>query len=130
VVRVLLVALALTAGGWLALGLRSSERLADADTVLAQAGGIDPAAAARARRLLDGATVLQPRAEAELLRARADAAAGDRAAALARLERLVADEPESIDAWTALAFLAGPGTSAFARAERAIARLSPPVPVP
>lgn len=122
---------ALLVASWFALGVRQATSTEDAARIVSSLDRPSAARTARAARLLDHAGTLNPDRQVDLLRAQLDLQRGDRAAARRRVERVVGDEPDNIDAWTRLAFVVGRGDpAAFARAVREVRRLAPVVPAP
>lgn len=129
-VRIALVALCLTAAGWLAVQERAARAEAELTQLVFQTRG--PLTGEQARR---GSELLRtdrrlsldrrPELFEAVLLLRQDRLAG----ALAVLERAAREEPESLEAWALLARAAARADPALAARARARVRaLSPPVP--
>jgi predicted Zn-dependent protease len=124
IVRLLLIAVALTAGAWLAV----QERAARADDALTRLIFENKARSPEAERLLDRARTLNPDRRPDLLEAVMRGRRGDLRGAVAILERVTRAEPENVEAWASLASAAARVDPALARRARARVRaLSPPV---
>jgi len=102
ITRIALVAVAVLACAWFALGIRQVHDQQRAESLVNGHGKLTAAETARARRLLDGAAELNPGSEPDFLRAQLAFRAGDRAAARRVLQRVVRREPENINAWLLL----------------------------
>jgi hypothetical protein len=130
VTRFALVAIALVAGAWLALGMRAVELESDGRAVLrqAQAGPITPGEVSRGQDLFRRARRFSadkgPLVNESLLLA--TAGRSEEAAAVA--ERVVGDEPDNLEAWIVLhlATRGAPGQrKRAARALRMVRVLNP-----
>jgi predicted Zn-dependent protease len=99
--RVLLVVGALVATAWFALSVHQA-----VDTDRATALITSHASAAelrRAERLLDAAGTLNPDRSVDILRAQLDTDRGDLRGARRIIKRVVASEPDNLEAWLTLA---------------------------
>jgi hypothetical protein len=118
-VRAGLLAAALAAIAWLAIGLREARLEASGRAVATgPASGLTAARVADADRDLRDADGLTPHHDPVALRARLLLRTGHPARAVALLRSLVREEPENADYWLALAVAArrvDPGLSARAR---------------
>jgi predicted Zn-dependent protease len=123
-VRILLVALALLAGGWLVV----QERAARAEQRLTQLvfESDAPIPADEADRLLDQARRLNPDRRPDMFEAVVRNRQGRTAEAIAALERVTGREPENIDAWGLLTTITKQHDPELARrAREQVRRLSP-----
>lgn len=101
-VRVLLALVALAVIAWMALGLRSTNALQAGESVRDEASA-SAAQLERAREDLSRAREYAPDADALLVEAELLSRAGREGEAVPLLERLVAHEPENVEAWFLLA---------------------------
>jgi uncharacterized protein HemX len=128
VLRALLIAFALAACAWFALGVRSSH---DADKVAALIGhatSISPSQARADDNNLDHAEVLNPDQYLELLRAEVALHAGKRAVALAIAKQVVSREPQNPEDWMVLEVISAHIDPALNRAAQLrVTQLVPPV---
>ncbi len=125
-IRCTLIALALLAGAWLAVGLRVVALEEEGNTAFERArqGSLSGAEVARARDALESVDALTADPTHRLIEGRLLAAVGqgDQAGSLALL--VLAEEPENVDAWYLAHVLAGnPEGRALTR--RRIRRLNP-----
>jgi predicted Zn-dependent protease len=121
--RILLVLIALTAGGWLAL----QERAASAEQGLTKIA-FEKGKLADAQRLLAADRRLNPDHRADLFEAVILGRQGDFRGAVVAIQRVTSAEPENIEAWGLLASAAKRTDPALAAEAAAKAReLSPPV---
>lgn len=97
--RIALVAAALLACAGFALGIRQVRDQRTAERLIGGPVPLSAAKAARARRLLDRASELNPDSEPDLLRAQLDLRRQDKPAAQRILLPLTRREPENIAAW-------------------------------
>lgn len=106
-IRCALVALALVAGAWLVLGVRAVELESEAGTVGSGDGGTSraPGELERARSSLRDARLLSVDKEPLLNEGLLVFAAGGRKEGLAIVERVVREEPDYLEAWTALFYM-------------------------
>ena len=128
--RLLVIAVAVLALGWLAVNLRGLDRYEDGQR-LALTPGATEASAREAARLLHDARFLNPDtrplvAEGSLLVARGGSRASE---GMAMLEEAVRKEPDNVVAWAVLASATRRLDPPRSRQARARANeLSPPVP--
>jgi hypothetical protein len=101
--RAALVALALLAAAWFALGARQADDTDAAAAIVTGPGPLTPAAQTRARSLLHAAGWLNPDTSVAILRGRLLMREGHYRAALPVLEHVVAQEPENLDGWVYVA---------------------------
>ena len=128
-VRALLLAAALAAGGWLAVQERAARAERELTHLAFETKG--PIDAAKARSLLRADRRLNPDHRADLFEGVLLAREGNRPGAIAALRRAVAAEPENVEAWALLASAAAKLDPALAARARARVRvLAPPVPRP
>ena len=125
--RVVLVAVALVACAWFALGIRQANQVDDAAAIVARPA--TPAQARHAERLLRDAGTLNPDAHVEVLRGELALQEGDRDRAHRILSSVVAREPANLEAWVALARSSRNGAE-LRRALTHVAGLVPRVPPP
>ena len=124
------MAVGLPAAGWLAV----QERAADAERKLDalafdSSGEVGEAQLREGRELLRTARRLNPDRRPDLYEAVLLGRAGRKPEAVATLRRVVAAEPENVEAWGLLAAPAtGADPSLAARARARLRNLSPPVP--
>jgi Tfp pilus assembly protein PilF len=129
--RLALLAVALAAAGWFALSAHEGHDERAAARLVAALKTLSPADARRAADDLDGASTLDPDTHVDVLRAELALHRDDLAAARRILQRVVAREPEAIEAWAVLAdALKRADPAAAARARAQLRRLAPPVPAP
>jgi len=129
-VRVLLVLLALLAGGWLVVQERAARAENELEAIAFDPGGaLAPATVARTEDLLRADRRLNPDRRPDLYEAVVLGRAGRTREAIAVLRRTVAAEPENLEAWALLAGAAKTEDPALAARARARQReLAPPVP--
>jgi hypothetical protein len=129
-IRVLIVMLALVAGGWLAVQERAAQAESELDAIAFGPGGaLGPDSVARAEELLRADRRLNPDRRPDLYEAVVLGRAGRTREAIAVLRRTVAAEPENLEAWALLARAARAEEPALAARARARQReLAPPVP--
>jgi hypothetical protein len=99
VVRGLLLAFAVLACAWYALGARQAIDISRATAIVTGPAPITPTAAASARSLLDNAGVLNPDTTVDVLRGRLLLRQGEPRRALPILERVTRLEPDNLQAW-------------------------------
>ena len=127
--RIALTLPAIALCAWFALGARQAHDQARAVTLLSGAGSVSASSAAQARRALDHAGTLNPDRAVDLLRARLAERTGDPRAAQDILQRVVAEEPQYIDAWLLLELNTFRRDAALNRlAGQRIRELAPPAP--
>lgn len=124
--RFTLVAVALVAGAWLAVGLRvvALEEQGEKAIESARRQPLDRAEIQRARDALESAQSLTADAAPELIEGRLSAATGMRDEAVAFAIRVIAEEPENVDAWY-LAHLWTEDPSGLALTRRRVRELNP-----
>ena len=129
-VRVLLVLLALLAGGWLAVQERAARAEGELEAIAFRPGGaLEAASVARAEDLVRTDRRLNPDRRPDLYEAVVLGRAGRTREAIALLRRTVDAEPENLEAWALLARAARTEDPALAARARARQReLAPPVP--
>ena len=129
-VRVLLVLLALLAGGWLVVQERAARAENELEAIAFDPGGaLAPATVARAEDLLRTDRRLNPDRRPDLYEAVVLGRANRTREAIAVLRRTVAAESENLEAWALLARAARTEDPALAARARARQReLAPPVP--
>lgn len=106
VVGVLTLVLALGACAWFALGARQAIKTNQATNLITGQHTLSAADGRRAASLLHDAGILNPDSTVDLLRARLDAARGDRQTASRLALEVTRREPMNIDAWYTLATVA------------------------
>ena len=126
--RLALVALAVVACAWFALGIEQLHEQSRANALMAQPGTPSAALTARILHLLDRAATLNPDRQIDLLRVQADLRAGKDASAVKTGEAVVRAEPQNVSAWAVLEFAAGADDPPLARlAQERVRELGPPV---
>ncbi len=124
-----LLAVAVIACAWFALGAYQAREQDRATALIDQPGTPSPALTTRILALLDNAGTLNPDRNVALLRSQALTRAGRPVPAVRIARQVVVAEPRNIDAWTVLAFAAQSVDPALARLARlAQTQLAPPVP--
>jgi tetratricopeptide repeat protein len=124
-VRAAVLALALAAAAWFAIGARQAHDTSRASAIIAGGGPVSRAQAKHASALLSSAGFLNPDSEVDVLRARLERAQGDLAGARAILDQVVAKEPDNAEAWFQLASSSAGSASTFVRAVRNFWRVDP-----
>jgi hypothetical protein len=125
--RAFSLSLALVLCAWFALGIRQASDTSQATTIVSGLfgqHGLGRAQAGHANSLLHSASVLNPDAQVEVLRARVALLRGDRARAKRILLAVVHSEPMNIDAWYGLATSAKDQPTVLRSLDR-IAQLAP-----
>lgn len=97
--RIALVAVAVLACAWFALGIRQVSDQREAQRLIAGPALYDAAKAGRARSLLERASELNPDPQPDLIRAVLELRRGERPAAQRILLAVTRREPENITAW-------------------------------
>ena len=97
--RVAVLAVAIVACAWFALGARQARDIADATVIASNGSHLSKSQASRARSLLSDAGTLNPDTQVDLLRAQVALDAGDRPQALRTIRSVTAREPQNILAW-------------------------------
>jgi hypothetical protein len=106
--RALLLAAALIAAAWFALGIRQASDTAGAAAIVTSPAPLTPARARDAVHLLRAAGVLNPDTTVAQLRGRLQLREGHPQAALRTLERVARLEPMNLQAWEFVAQAALP----------------------
>jgi Tetratricopeptide repeat len=127
-VRVALVAVALLAAGWFAIGMRQARDVDHANAIVSGSGQPSAAQARRASSLLSAAAFLNPDRQVDVLRAQLEREQGDLRGARKILKRVVSTEPENLLAWVWLARSSIGDLKDFYAAAYRIRQLLPPVP--
>jgi predicted Zn-dependent protease len=122
VARGSLLALALAACAWFALGIQQARDTDQATAILSSSAQLSPATASHVGSLLATAGTLNPDLTIDLLRGRLALLQHDSSRAVAIFERATRSEPQNLDAWVALAQATLHGTNA-AVIERAAANI-------
>jgi hypothetical protein len=120
VLRALLALLAIAASGWFVVGIRQARDVDRATALLSAGTSIDRSDATRVSSLLDGASLLNPDRQVQMLRARLDDERGRDAQAERVLRGVVSAEPMNVVAWALVAQSATNGATlrlAYARIE-------------
>jgi hypothetical protein len=128
--RAAALAVAVLAVALFGLAVRQETSEHEAARLLFDVPEATPGRLHRVAEALDAAAPLNPGTGVEQLRAQLAAQAGHPARTRRLLERVVAREPDNIQAWGALAYVLAPDPAAMRRAEAQVRRLSPPVPAP
>jgi hypothetical protein len=127
--RLSVLALAVVACAWFAVGVIQSHDQTEAEALLQRVGTPTPATTASIMSLLSTAGTVNPDRNIELDRSQAQSRAGQAQAGVATAERVATAEPQNVNAWLVLGFAAGrvePGLARRARAK--VMQLAPPVP--
>jgi hypothetical protein len=121
-IRIGLVGIALLAGAWLVLGVRALDLESEAETSSSNPGGVP-----RALSSLRDARLLSVDKEPLLTESLLLFATGRHARGIAIGERLVADEPDNLDAWMALYYMYSTSHDAkrAARVARTVRAINP-----
>ncbi len=125
--RVALVAAALVTAAWFGLGAHQAYEIAQVNRTVGGLTGqlrLSHAASQQARERLSSAAWLNPDREIDLLRARVALLSRHRTRATAILQRVVAAEPENVDAWYGIATSA-PDRATVLHAIAVVGRLDP-----
>jgi uncharacterized protein HemY len=128
--RVALVACALVACAWFALGIRQAHQIARATSIVSLPRPPTAAQARGADSLLRSAATLNPDLEVDVLRGRLARARGDLPAARRILRSVVSREPDNVEAWIWLARASNGSPATFRLAVRRVEQLIRPVPAP
>ena len=126
--RVGLVAVALVACAWFALGIRQAHEIARATSIVSQARALTPARAREADSLLRSAGALNPDLEVDVLRGRVALARGNLVGARRILTSVVRREPENVEAWIWLARASNGSPATFRLAVMRVQQLIRSVP--
>jgi hypothetical protein len=124
--RCTLIAVALVAGAWLAVGLRvvTLEEKGEKAVESARRKPLDRAEIERARNALESAQSLTADPAPELIEGRLSVASGRRGEAVAFAIRVIAEEPENVDAWY-LAHVSSEDPKGLALTRRRVRELNP-----
>jgi hypothetical protein len=125
-----LVALALVACAWFALGVHQGNAVDDASAVIAKPNAGGASAARHAAALLDDAAALNPDRQVDVLRGILARERGDLARAKRILRGVVRREPENLQAWIELARSSGGDPRTALNAIVHVRKLVPAVPPP
>ncbi len=128
VARPIAAILAIVVCAWFALGVRA---FTDQDAVIASLGGLGTVSAIQARTdraSLEEAAMLNPDQGVNLLRSQLDSRAGDSRLALRLAAQVARREPQNINAWLLIAFLAHRNSATYRTAAARIHSLAPSVP--
>lgn len=126
--RALLAVVAAAIAVWLALGARAAHDVAAAEQVASDLRRAAPGETGGARRGLARAGRWTPDRGVDIDLAKLDARDGRRDRAIARLQRVVADEPRNVVAWGWLGTISEPVDAALsARAKARVRALVPRV---
>lgn len=106
--RLALLALAVAACAWFALGAVQVHDLTRASALIPNQTTLTPAQAARILHVLDRASTLNPDRTIDVLRGETYVHVGDKAAAERVMKSVVRDEPMNVDAWIVLGIAADP----------------------
>jgi predicted Zn-dependent protease len=130
IAAIAVVAAGLPAAGWLGVQERAAGAEAELDALAFDSRGeVGEAQLGEGRELLRTARRLNPDRRPDLYEAVLLGRAGRKPEAVAVLRRVVAAEPENVEAWGLLATPAtGADASLAARARSRLRELSPPVP--
>jgi hypothetical protein len=126
--RLSVLALAVVACAWFAVGIVQTRDQTQAETLLHRFATPTPATTANIMSLLGSAGILNPDRNIALDRSQAQTRAGRPQAGVATAESVVSAEPQNVTAWLVLGFAAGrvdPGLAGRARAK--VMQLAPPV---
>lgn len=99
VIRAALVVFALVACAWYVLGIRQTQEISAATSIIAQHGTVTAGQARRATSLLNEAATLNPDKTVDVLRARLALVRGDQARAREILFKVIREEPKNLDGW-------------------------------
>jgi predicted Zn-dependent protease len=125
--RVLAAVVVAAVCAWFVLGIVQTNALNNASSIVTSSQTLSAPQLRHVQSLLHTAGQLNPDAQVDLVRAQAEAEAGDRAAAVRTLETVARREPDNGVVWKELAETAhDPQT--IIRAEERIAALLPKVP--
>jgi hypothetical protein len=97
--RVAILAVALVACAWFALGARQARDIAHATAIVSSGSPLTTSQASHADSLLSDAGTLNPDSQVDLLRAQVAFAAGKRGQAFGITRRVTAREPQNLLAW-------------------------------
>ena len=129
-VRPALIAVAVLACAWFALGVRQATATRDAAALVTGAPRLGAADARHAASLLHDARGLNPDAQVDVLRAELALGQGDPAAARRTLDAVTRREPMNLAAWVWLARSSAGDPANLRRSFAQLRRLLPPVPPP
>jgi hypothetical protein len=121
--RAFIVAAAVVAAAWCALGARQAADTSQAAAIAGSSATLSPAQARRADSLLRGAAFLNPDGEVQLLQAQVALESGDKLRARQLAEDVTRSEPMNVAAWVVLA--RSSNRAGFFRALQHVAELVP-----
>jgi predicted Zn-dependent protease len=128
IARIGLVAVAVVACAWFALGIRQAHEIAQATSIVSQARAPTPSQAREADALLGSAGALNPNLEVDVLRGRVALARGNLVGARRILTSVVRREPENVEAWIWLARASNDSPATFRLAVTRVEQLIPTLP--
>jgi hypothetical protein len=125
-----LLAVAVAACAWFALGARQAVDTNRASALIGGPSPLSPGEARHARSLLSSAGTLNPDLTPDILRGELALQQGQDAAAERNLESVTRREPLNLEAWSALAFAAARASdrATLIRAARNVSALYPKLP--
>jgi predicted Zn-dependent protease len=126
--RLSLIAVAVLACAWFALGVRQAHDLAAATAIATQSAPVTAAQSADAASLLSAAATLNPDTDVKLVRAQLALRGSDSPLAQRLAGEVTRSEPQNLAAWYELASAAGTDHVIFFRALAKVNQLDPPPP--
>lgn len=126
--RIAAVVLALVISAWFALGIRQATEISAAQAIISAHPHPTAAQVRRAQQSLDAAATLNPDRTVDLERIRLLIDAGDTRPARVLATRVVAAEPQNLDAWVVLAQTAATDPQLFGHALSRVRALEPLLP--
>lgn len=130
-IRLVLVAVAVSACAWFALAIRSNHDENSVTTLISAHNNLTSAQAAAARGTLSQARLLDPDERLNILRAQVDFHAGETRRALAVARGIVSREPDNVEAWFVVELMSRQADPALNRlAQQRVAQLVPSVAPP
>jgi predicted Zn-dependent protease len=129
-VRAAVLAVALAAAAWFAIGVRQARDTSRASALVSGGAPLSASQARHAASLLDAAGLLNPDRQVDVVRAELDRDQGNMRGARTILKRVVTAEPDNLLAWIALAKASVGNLKDFYAAAYRIRQLVPPVPPP
>jgi predicted Zn-dependent protease len=129
-VRAALLAIAVAAAAWFALAAQQSVDTSRATALVSGSTHLSASQVAHAKNLLSAAGFLNPDRQVDVVRAQLDRERGNLSAARTILKRVVAAEPDNLQAWVELAQASVGDLKDFYAAAYRVRQLVPPVPPP
>jgi hypothetical protein len=130
-IRLVLIAVAVSACAWFALAIRSTHDENSVTDLISAHNNLTPEQAAAAERTLSRARVLDPDEQLNVLRAQVDFHAGFAQRAVALERGIVGREPDNAEAWFVLILMSKRINPSLARlAQQRVAQLVPSVAPP